>query len=129
MFIQWVTGLSRLGGGQEREYAVEQQSGCPAPGFGVKGIEYRSRSLDLEHIDGSRALKVTVRADHPGGGSGFPPDQSSAGKHVLEVDEQRRGGRARSFLAIHPARRLRSVDLHDVGQTGPAEYGDQVAHA
>lgn len=91
------------GGGQEREDAVGQQSGRAAPCAGVESIQHEPGPMRNEHVDGTGACQMRVRADHPSCRRRVSPHQSNPREYVLEVDQQRSEPGPRTFFPGCPA--------------------------
>jgi len=129
MLIQRMPWLAGSNGGQIREDAVGQHSGGTDPGFGVEGFQHRRRTRQLQHIDGAGTAEVAVGAFEPRRCGGFAPDQACSGEHMLEVDEQWRGGRTGPFVTFDPSRRLRAIHADQFSEPRAAEGVGQIADA
>lgn len=128
MLVQRMARLSRRRGRQEWEDAIDEHSGCPAPGLRVQRFEHRGGPRQLQHLERPRPVEVRVRAFEPSPGRRLTPHQTSTCQHMLEVDQQRCRPRPRSLLALDPPRGLGPVHPDDRRELSSTELTGQVPH-
>jgi len=129
MLIEGMARVTRPCGRQVGKHAVSEQSDCSTPCFGVEGFKHGGGSGELQDVNRSRTVEVTVGAVQPSCRRSLPPEQSRTGNDVFQIDQQRCCGRSGPLLAGHPSRGLRPIHPYHRGQLRSADHLGQIPYA